>query len=394
MLAATSTLASPDRLPRCELFKGLEQDQLARVGALFSERVVLEGTVLACEGDPADELFVVRHGCLEVVRKYDGGREQRVATLYPGSVIGEMAWLEPATRPATVRALTPATLGRVSAARLRALVISDPGIERVLLRNLTNQLSQRVRGAHVTTVEALAQALELEQTRALMGRFIIFMCFVMVSYAFAVQVALELLPASITSSLVTFPLTLLWAAAAWRLMRRSGRPLAFFGVTARGWRSSLPETLAWTLAGCGAATLLKFVLIVTHEAFADERLFNLGGLLDPATTSSHVQLVLILAAVYALTAPLQELTVRAGLQTAFQHFLIGRSASWQSIVLSNALFAAAHVHLSLSFALVAFFVGLLWGDLFARQRQLVGVSLCHLVVGWFAFLVVGFEPWY
>jgi CRP/FNR family cyclic AMP-dependent transcriptional regulator len=107
-----------------------------------------------------------------------------------------------------------------------------------------------------------------------------------------------------------------------------------------------------------------------------------------------VQLVLILAAVYAFTAPLQELTVRAGLQTAFQHFLIGRSASWQSIVLSNALFAAAHVHLSLSFALVAFFVGLLWGDLFARQRQLVGVSLCHLVVGWFAFLVVGFEPWY
>jgi membrane protease YdiL (CAAX protease family) len=63
-------------------------------------------------------------------------------------------------------------------------------------------------------------------------------------------------------------------------------------------------------------------------------------------------------------------------------------------VLSSALCASAHVHLSLSFALVAFLAGLLWGGLFARQRQLVGASLCHLLMGWFAFLVVGFEPWY
>ena len=103
---------------------------------------------------------------------------------------------------------------------------------------------------------------------------------------------------------------------------------------------------------------------------------------------------LLLAAGYAVTAPLQEFIVRAGLQTALERCLAGPASRVQSIVLSNALFASAHVHLSLNFALVAFFAGLLWGALFARQRQLVGVSVCHLLVGWFAFLVVGFEPWY
>lgn len=235
---------------------------------------------------------------------------------------------------------------------------------------------------------------ELEQTRGIMGRFILFICFVMVSYTFAVQAALQFAPSGATSSLVTFPLTLLWFGAAWLLMRCSGLPLAFFGVTTRGWRSSMRQTLVWTVAGCTGATLLKLGLIETHQLFADEPLFNLSGLSDPATTNAEVQTALMLAAVYAVTAPLQEFVMRAALQMPLHHCLVGRSSRAQSIVLSSALFSAAHVHLSLSFALVAFFAGLLWGGLFARQRQLVGVSVCHLLVGWFAFLVVGFEPWY
>lgn len=235
---------------------------------------------------------------------------------------------------------------------------------------------------------------ELEQTRVVIRLFVVFMCFVMVSYTFALPIAAKVLPAGLTSSVLTFPLTLLWFCAAWLLMRRSELPLAFFGVTTRGAWSSMPQTLVWTLAGCAGATLLKLVLIATDQAFAHERLFNLAGILNPHPTSPEFRLALLLAAVYAVTAPLQEFIVRSGLQTALERCLAGPAAGVQSIVLSNALFASAHVHLSLNFALVAFFAGLFWGALFARQRQLVGVSVCHLLVGWFAFLVIGFEPWY
>lgn len=235
---------------------------------------------------------------------------------------------------------------------------------------------------------------ELEQTRAVMRLFVVFMCFVMVSYTFALPIAAKVLPAGLSSSVLTFPLTLLWFGAAWVLVRRSELPLAFFGVTTHGALASMPQTLVWTLAGCAGATLLKLVLIGTDGAFAHERLFNLAGLLDPRTTGAELRVALLLAAAYAVTAPLQEFIVRSGLQTALERCLAGPAAGVQSIVLSNALFASAHVHLSLNFALVAFFAGLFWGALFARQRQLVGVSVCHLLVGWFAFLVVGFEPWY
>jgi len=235
---------------------------------------------------------------------------------------------------------------------------------------------------------------ELEQTRVVMRLFVVFSCFVMVSYTFALPIAARVLPAGLTSSVLTFPLTLLWFAAAWILVRRSALPLAFFGVTTQGAWASMPQTLVWTLAGCAGATLLKLVLIATDGAFAHERLFNLAGLLDLRTSGVEFRATLLLAGAYAVTAPLQEFIVRSSMQTALERCLAGPAAGVQSIVLSNALFASGHVHLSLNFALVAFVAGLFWGALFARQRQLVGVSVCHLLVGWFAFLVVGFEPWY
>ncbi|HUR36066.1 MAG TPA: CPBP family intramembrane glutamic endopeptidase [Vicinamibacterales bacterium] len=240
----------------------------------------------------------------------------------------------------------------------------------------------------------LEQPGELEQTRTVMRLFVVFLCFLMVSYTFALPIAARVLPAHLTSSVVTFPLTLLWFGVAWVLVRRTDLPLAYFGVTTQGWWSSMPQTLVWTLAGCAGATLLKLVLIGIDGAFAHERLFDLAGLLDPRTTRAQLQVALWLAAAYAVTAPLQEFIVRAGLQTALERCLAGPASGVRSIVLSNAIFASAHVHLSLNFALVAFVAGLSWGALFARQRQLVGVSTCHLLVGWFAFLVVGFEPWY
>ncbi len=34
------------------------------------------------------------------------------------------------------------------------------------------------------------------------------------------------------------------------------------------------------------------------------------------------------------------------------------------------------------------------GVLYARQGNLGGVSVSHILCGWFVFLVLGFEPWY
>jgi membrane protease YdiL (CAAX protease family) len=145
---------------------------------------------------------------------------------------------------------------------------------------------------------------------------------------------------------------------------------------------------------CAAATLFKLGLIWRTASFADQPLFNCSGIFDPGTSWRDLQFSLALAILYAAATPLQEFIVRAWLQTSLERCLVGPAVIIQSIVISNALFAVAHIHLSMSFAILVFFPGLLWGALFSRQRNIVGVSASHILCGCFVFLLLGFEPWY
>lgn len=396
-MSPVPSLASPreNALADCELFNGLSETQRASVVSLMAERDVDPGTELVREGDAATELIVIMKGVVEVTKRVAAGdREHRLATLRDGTTLGEMTLVDRAPRSATVRAVAPTRVGILSMDRLADLATTDPSIERQLLRNLANDLSRRLRSTNATTVAALEQQLELERTRAIMGRLVVFMAFMMVTYTFILKLALDVLPANVTPSAITIPITFVYGGALYRLMRRSGQPFAFFGLTLGNLRPVLREALVWTAATCALATLFKLALIAWAPSFANQRLFNLSGLLDPWTTSSDLRLSLALAMAYAAVAPLQEFIVRAGLQTALQRCLVGSSATVRAIVVSNALFSSAHLHLSLSFAVFAFFPGLIWGALFARQRHIVGVSVSHILCGWFGFLVLGFEPWY
>jgi CRP/FNR family transcriptional regulator, cyclic AMP receptor protein len=384
-----------DPLVGCRLFDGLSAVQRARIVALLTERTLESGATIVVEGDPSAELIVIQRGSIDVTkRSADGARDQRLATLGPGASLGEMTLLERTPRSATARAVGPAQVGILSMDALEELTRSEPGIERQLLRNLSNELSRRLRFTNQTTVAALEQQLALERTRAMMGRFLVFMAFLMVTYTCALYVAIKLVPGGSTPSLITVPISFVWAGVLYGMIRRSGLPLAEFGLTLENWRATLREALVWTALICTGATLVKLGLIWGNASFADQRLFNLSGALDPRTSRADLQATLLIALLYAGVAPVQEFIVRSGLQAALERCVLGRWASLRAIVISNALFASAHLHLSPSFALFVFFPGLLWGALFSRQQNLLGVCVSHLLTGWFAFLALGFDPWY
>ena len=107
-LADTSDLAEPGELDDPEL-------------VTFSS-----GDVIVEEGSPADLVYWIEEGKVEVVRIGDDGDDVVLAELGPGRYFGELASLLGTGRTATVRALTPTTLSvhTVEAFRLRL------GIER------------------------------------------------------------------------------------------------------------------------------------------------------------------------------------------------------------------------------------------------------------------------
>ena len=103
------------------------------------------GQLAFAEGDPGREMFVLLSGELEVLKKSRRGRDTRVAILGPGDCFGEMSVIDLQPRSATLRALAPTRLLRISAEDLDVLYRSDVKAYAMLVLNIARDLSRRLR---------------------------------------------------------------------------------------------------------------------------------------------------------------------------------------------------------------------------------------------------------
>src|SRR5262245_16783973 len=93
--------AKMDLLKHAPLFEQCSKGELQQIARIADELDLSEGKVLITEGERGREFFVIVSGQVEVRRN---GR--KVATLGPGSFVGEIALLAKMPRTATVTAVT------------------------------------------------------------------------------------------------------------------------------------------------------------------------------------------------------------------------------------------------------------------------------------------------
>jgi CRP/FNR family cyclic AMP-dependent transcriptional regulator len=124
-----------DALKKSPLFEGLSRRQLVQVARLTDDLEVPARTVLCQEGSRGHEFFVITDGEAEVTR---GGR--RLAVLGSGDFFGEIAVLEPVRRTATVTAATPLRFFIVTDRAFKAVLETDPRVERKVLRALARRV--------------------------------------------------------------------------------------------------------------------------------------------------------------------------------------------------------------------------------------------------------------
>jgi CRP-like cAMP-binding protein len=129
------------------LFGGLDDETLALLARELPTEHADIGATVVREGDVAREMFVVVAGELEVVKQGRAG-EVRVALLGPGDWFGEMAVLDVQPRSATVRAVAPTMLVRMTSEHVeRLLYRRDIRQYALLVMNIARELSRRLRVA-------------------------------------------------------------------------------------------------------------------------------------------------------------------------------------------------------------------------------------------------------
>ncbi len=149
-------------LKSIDVFGGLPDDVLKVICSYMDEREHCAGEVLFAEGQPAEEVFFVRNGIVQIIKAQDAKAEV-LARRGRGEVIGEMALLEAAVRFATAICETDCELFVFSRKRFLELLPAHPSIAERILRIM----SQRVREADVKRLQTLeSKTRELEAARA------------------------------------------------------------------------------------------------------------------------------------------------------------------------------------------------------------------------------------
>ena len=123
------------------LFKDLDAEDLEGLGELMSETSLKRGDALFREGDEGDRLYVLTEGKVKLSHSSDDGRENLIAVLGPGEIIGELSLFDLGARSSTVTAIAPTKLLSLSHKDMMVFLAAHPELSQSMLRELARRLS-------------------------------------------------------------------------------------------------------------------------------------------------------------------------------------------------------------------------------------------------------------
>jgi CRP-like cAMP-binding protein len=125
------------------LFGAVSGKGLRSIIQAATEVDVEAGKVLVREGEWGREMYVILRGTAEVTR--DG---RRLRELVPGDFFGEMAFLSPATRIATITARSDMRVMVLDARAMAGVVEKEPDVARRLLAAMADRIRAIERSAN------------------------------------------------------------------------------------------------------------------------------------------------------------------------------------------------------------------------------------------------------
>ncbi len=127
-------------LRRVPLFSGMADDDWAALAPQLTTVQIRKSDVVFFEGDPGDCLFVVLEGKVKITRTAPDGRENLLAILGPGDLLGELSLFDSIHRTATATALTQLKLSQLDDVDFYAYISDRPAVATELLRVLARRL--------------------------------------------------------------------------------------------------------------------------------------------------------------------------------------------------------------------------------------------------------------
>ena len=129
-------------LDKISLFSELSEPDLEAVTKLAVTRNFPKNTMILCEGDQSDSLYVVLSGKVKVYLSDDEGKEVTLNVQGEGEYFGELALLDSAPRSASVVTLEKTRLAVISKPAFEECMGKNPGISLKVSQGLARRLRE------------------------------------------------------------------------------------------------------------------------------------------------------------------------------------------------------------------------------------------------------------
>src|SRR3984957_20505806 len=133
-------METSDFLATVPLLSRIAPEELRRFAEVTREKQYPKGSVILCEDDPGDALFVVRDGRVKVVLVAEDGREVILGILSVGEHFGELSLIDDQPRSAHVIAMEDSELLVLRRDDFRKRVEANPSVAWSLLSELSRRL--------------------------------------------------------------------------------------------------------------------------------------------------------------------------------------------------------------------------------------------------------------
>jgi CRP-like cAMP-binding protein len=131
-----------------ELFNGLGPDEIEVIANKLTRQAYARDELIMAQGEPASKLFLLASGKVSIKLDLPGGKTKRLATLSPGLVFGEMAWIERSRRSAAVIADMDSLCYQLDMDDFDAMVSEHSDIKVRIQENLLRIFSRNLRKAN------------------------------------------------------------------------------------------------------------------------------------------------------------------------------------------------------------------------------------------------------
>ena len=127
-------------IARIPLFERMSPEERAELRGMLSQTTLRRGEVLFNEGDSGDRLYILLTGKVKLGHTSVDGRENLLAVLGPGEVVGELTLFDPGPRSTTATAVATTELLALEHNQLMGFIDSHPTLAKDMLRALAVRL--------------------------------------------------------------------------------------------------------------------------------------------------------------------------------------------------------------------------------------------------------------